>query len=131
MAAGTVVAGRWELFVTALAHRIARFPAAGQVAIKERINAITLAPADDFRRDSDLFGEQVHTAEAQRLIQTAMQRGLQTRDAEMELAGMLSDLGEAVTPLPRRPCTEPRSSSCPPTPDPGASPSRRAPERSG
>jgi len=84
MAAGTVVAGRWELFVTALAHRIARFPAAGQVAIKERINAITLAPADDFRRDSDLFGEQVHTAEAQRLIQTAMQRGLQTRDAEMD-----------------------------------------------
>jgi enoyl-CoA hydratase/carnithine racemase len=84
-------------FVTALAHRIARFPAAGLVAIKERMNAITLAPTDDFRRDSDLFGEQVHTAEAQRLIQAAMQRGLQTRGAEMELGGMLADLGQADT----------------------------------
>ena len=42
-------------FVHALAHRIARFPAAGQAAIKDRVNAITLAPAEDFRRDSDLF----------------------------------------------------------------------------
>jgi len=79
-------------FVTALAQRIATFPAAGVVAIKDRINAITLAPIDDFRRDSDLFGEGVRTAETQRLIQTAMQRGLQTRDAEMELASMLADL---------------------------------------
>ena len=79
-------------FVTALAQRIARFPAAGQVAIKDRINAITLAPTDDFRRDSDLFGEGVRTAETQRLIETAMKRGLQTRDAEMELTSMLADL---------------------------------------
>ena len=79
-------------FVTALARRIARFPAAGQVAIKDRINGITLAPTDDFRRDSDLFGEGVQTAETQRLIETAMKRGLQTRAAEMELASMLADL---------------------------------------
>ena len=79
-------------FVTALARRIARFPAAGQVAIKDRINGITLAPTDDFRRDSDLFGEGVHTAETQRLIETAMRLGLQTRDAEMELASTLADL---------------------------------------
>jgi enoyl-CoA hydratase/carnithine racemase len=84
-------------FVTALARRIASFPGAGQVAIKQRMNAITLAPADDFRRDSDLFGEQVHTAEAQRLIHTAMERGLQTRAGEMELAQMLGGgLGEEV-----------------------------------
>jgi enoyl-CoA hydratase/carnithine racemase len=81
-------------FVAALAHRIARSPAAGQVAIKDRVNAITLAPADDFRRDSDLFGEGVQTAETQRLIQAAMRRGLQTREAEMELEGMLGGLGD-------------------------------------
>jgi hypothetical protein len=46
-------------FVKSLAHRVARFPAAGQVAVKNRINVITLAPAEDFRRDSDLFGEGV------------------------------------------------------------------------
>jgi enoyl-CoA hydratase/carnithine racemase len=79
-------------FVTALAHRIAAFPAAGVAAIKERMNAITLAPADDFRRDSDLFGAQVRTPEAQRLIHTAMQQGLQTRGAELDLAGMLAGL---------------------------------------
>jgi enoyl-CoA hydratase/carnithine racemase len=84
-------------FVRALAQRIARFPAAGQVAIKDRVNAITLAPADDFRRDSDLFGAGVRTAETQRLIQTAIRRGLQTREAEIELAGMLDDLGDELT----------------------------------
>lgn len=31
-------------FVSALAHRIAGFPAAARVALKERINAIALAP---------------------------------------------------------------------------------------
>jgi enoyl-CoA hydratase/carnithine racemase len=79
-------------FVGALAHRIAGFPAAGVVAIKDRVNAITLAPADDFRRGSDLFGEGVRTAAAQDLIQTAMLRGLQTREAEMELSGLLGEL---------------------------------------
>ncbi len=78
-------------FVRALAQRIASFPASGLVAIKDRINAITLAPADDFRRDSDLFGDGVRTAEAQRLIQAAMRRGLQTRGAEMKLATVLGD----------------------------------------
>ena len=89
-------------FVRSLAQRIAMFPAAGQVAIKDRVNAITLAPADDFRRDSDLFGDGVLSPETQRLIQTSMQRGLQTRAAEMELAGMLGDLGDEPAPSSRR-----------------------------
>ena len=56
-------------FVRSLAHRIARFPAAGHVAVKDRVNAIALAPAEDFRRDSDLFGEGVRNPEAQSRIQ--------------------------------------------------------------
>jgi hypothetical protein len=79
-------------FVRSLAHRIASFPGAGHVAVKSRVNAIALAPADDFRRDSDLFGEGVRNPEAQSRIQAAMKRGLQTRDAEMALARMLGDL---------------------------------------
>ena len=82
-------------FVSALAHRIAAFPAAGLVTVKDSVNAISLAPIEDFRRDSDLFREGVGTAETQRLIQTAMKHGLQTRDAELELGAMLGVLGDA------------------------------------
>jgi len=52
-------------FVRSLAHRIAGFPAPGQLAVKERVNAIALASVEDFRRDSDLFGEGVGKPEAQ------------------------------------------------------------------
>ena len=79
-------------FVRSLAHRIAGFPAFSRVAIKNRVNAITLAPADDFRRDSDLFLECARNPEAQSRSQAAMKRGFQTRDAEMNLARMLGDL---------------------------------------
>jgi enoyl-CoA hydratase/carnithine racemase len=79
-------------FVSSLAHRIARLPAAGQAVVKERVNAIALAPIEDFRRDSDLFLEGVRTPESQGLIQAAMKRGFQTRDAELALARMLGDL---------------------------------------
>ena len=77
-------------FVGALAHRIAAFPAAGHAAVKERVNAIALAPVDDFRRDSDRFGSGVTEPEAQARIRTAIERGLQTRDAELDLTRVLS-----------------------------------------
>jgi enoyl-CoA hydratase/carnithine racemase len=79
-------------FVRALAHRIGSFPAAGQAAVKDRVNAIALAPPDDFRRDSDLFGESVRGAEAQARIQAALDKGFQTRDAELDLPRLLGDL---------------------------------------
>jgi enoyl-CoA hydratase/carnithine racemase len=80
-------------FVRSLAHRIAGFPAAGAVALKERINAVALAPAEDFRRDSELFGEVARQPETQRRFGVAMKRGFQTRDGEMALARMVGDLG--------------------------------------
>jgi enoyl-CoA hydratase/carnithine racemase len=81
-------------FVRSLAHRIAAFPAAGHIAVKDRVNAIALAPAEDFRRDSDLFGEGVRNPESQSRIRAAMKRGFQTRDAEIALARMLGDLAD-------------------------------------
>ena len=48
-------------FVRSLAHRIAKFPAASLAQVKDRVNAIALAPIEDFRRDSDLFGEAART----------------------------------------------------------------------
>jgi enoyl-CoA hydratase/carnithine racemase len=79
-------------FVRRLAHRIAKFPAASLVAVKDRVNAIAPAPAADFRRDSDLFGEGVQTHEAQSRFRDALKHGFQTRDAEMDLAALLGKL---------------------------------------
>ena len=82
-------------FVGSLAHRIAGFPAAGQATVKDRVNAIALAPAEDFGRDSDLFGEGVAHPDAQGRISAAMKRGFQTREAEMALARMLGEIDES------------------------------------
>ena len=81
-------------FVRSLAHRIAKFPAAGIVTVKDRVNAIALAPVEDFRRDSDLFGEGASKPEAQKRFQAAMRHGFQTRGAEMDLAGLLGGLAD-------------------------------------
>jgi enoyl-CoA hydratase/carnithine racemase len=78
-------------FVSALAHRIAGFPAAAHAVVKERVNAIALAPVDDFRRDSDLFAEMVRAPEAQRRIAAALKHGLQTRQAELALDRVLAE----------------------------------------
>jgi len=81
-------------FVRSLALRIAAFPALGRVLVKERVNAIGLAPAEDFRRDSQLFLEAGRNPETQARNQAAMKRGLQTREAELALGRMIGDLAE-------------------------------------
>jgi enoyl-CoA hydratase/carnithine racemase len=87
-------------FVKSLAERIARFPAAGHAAVKNRVNAIALAPTEDFRRDSDAFGVGVRDPQAQGRISAAMSRGLQTREAEMNLTRMLVELdGPNIAPV--------------------------------
>jgi enoyl-CoA hydratase/carnithine racemase len=79
-------------FVGALARRIAKFPRAGLATVKDRVNAIALAPTPEFRRDSDVFGEGARTPEYQKRIDTALKLGFQTRSAELDLARLLGDL---------------------------------------
>lgn len=81
-------------FVKLLAHRMASFPAAGRALIKERVNAIALAPLEDFRRDSDLFLDCARNPESQRRTKAAMNLGFQTPKAEMDLDRMLGELVE-------------------------------------
>jgi len=80
-------------FVRSLARRIAGFPAGCRAVLKGRVDAIALAPADDYRRDSDLFLECARDPEAQRRGEAAMKRGMQTRDAEMSFGRLLGELG--------------------------------------
>ncbi len=84
-------------FVRSLALRIAGFPAAGHAVVKERVNAIALPTVEDIRRDSDLFLEGTRTNEFQELTQAALKRGFQTRDAEMDLAGLVVELNKHTT----------------------------------
>jgi len=81
-------------FVRSLALRIAAFPDAGRRIVKQRVDAISLAPIEDFRRDSDLFGEGVGKPESQRQLMAAFKRGFQTRQAEMSLGRLLGELAD-------------------------------------
>jgi len=85
-------------FVRSLAHRIAGFPAAGHLVVKERVNAIALAPTEDFRRDSDLFVEGLRSPDTQNRLKAAFKRGFQTRDAELALGKLV---GHEKGALPR------------------------------
>jgi enoyl-CoA hydratase/carnithine racemase len=98
-------------FVSSLAHRIAAFPAAGRLVVKDRVNAIALAPTDDFRRDSDLFVEAVRQPEAQGLLEAALRGGFQTREAEMDLASMLGDLARGDMSSTTQPKPTPKEST--------------------
>jgi hypothetical protein len=80
-------------FAARPAKASASLPQAGQVALKDRVNAIALAPVEDFRRDSDLFGEEVRKPEAQSRIGAAIARGFQTRDAELAFSADVGQLG--------------------------------------
>src|SRR6185295_12381820 len=79
-------------FVSSLAHRIAKFPAAGHAVVKNRVNAIALAAAEDIQRDSDLFLEGVSDPEYQERMQAAMKLGFQTREAEVNLGQLVADI---------------------------------------
>jgi len=66
-----------------------------ELAVKKRVNAIALAPVEDFRLDSNLYFDGVRSPDAQRRIATALKHGFQTRDAEMALARLLGDLADS------------------------------------
>ena len=60
-------------------------------AVKDRVNAIALAPVEDFRRDSrSLRARACATPKRKVASSAAMERGFQTRDAEMLALGPLT-----------------------------------------
>jgi enoyl-CoA hydratase/carnithine racemase len=84
-------------FVTTLAHRIGAFPATGHVAVKERVNTISLAPIDDFRYDSDHFGRSARDPHVQARLQAALRNGFQDRESELAFGLLLAQLAGADT----------------------------------
>ncbi|MGF7036822.1 enoyl-CoA hydratase/isomerase family protein [Mucilaginibacter sp. OV119] len=82
-----------EAFVTNLARRIAKFPHQGLLDIKERINAISLAPVEDYRKDSDLFGKATQNPETKERYKTILEKGFQLPgDTELNLGEVLGTL---------------------------------------
>ena len=67
--------------------------------VKDRVNAIALPTVEDIRRDSDLFLEGTRTNEFKELTKAAMKRGFQTRDAEMNLARLVSERARAFVSI--------------------------------
>jgi enoyl-CoA hydratase/carnithine racemase len=83
-------------FVRSLAHRIAGFSSRQPFHDQGTCQCdIALAPVEDFRCDSDLFGESVRKPETQNRLQAALNRGFQTRDAEMNLARFIGELSNS------------------------------------
>jgi hypothetical protein len=62
--------------------------------VKDRVNAIALAPEQDFRRDSDRSADSSARPEVQRRLRAAIERGFQTRVGELTLDRVLGDLAE-------------------------------------
>jgi enoyl-CoA hydratase/carnithine racemase len=87
-------AGTLASFVESLAHRIARFPAAGHATVKDRVNAVGLAPVPEYLRDSELFVEGTRRPEFQHRTEIAMKRGFQTHEGELALARLLGELSD-------------------------------------
>ena len=67
-------------------------PPSSALSARRRPEPNRPAPVEDFRHNSDLFGEGARNAEAQSQFQAAFKRGFQTRDAEMDLGRLLGDL---------------------------------------
>ncbi|NPD70031.1 enoyl-CoA hydratase/isomerase family protein (plasmid) [Lichenicola cladoniae] len=79
-------------FVSRMAHRIASFPPAGALSIKSRVNAVALAPVEEFRTDSNLFAEGVSDPATQFRMKAAFKAGFQTREPELDLASLVEGL---------------------------------------
>ncbi|MDP9077669.1 MAG: enoyl-CoA hydratase/isomerase family protein [Bacteroidota bacterium] len=80
-------------YVSTLAHRIAGFPLQGLLDIKERINAIALAPIEDYRRDSELFGKAVQNPETKERYKAILDLGFQhPGNTELNLGKVLGEL---------------------------------------
>jgi enoyl-CoA hydratase/carnithine racemase len=80
-------------FVQALAFRIAKFPPAGVIAIKRRINDISLPPLADVRTDGALFQQTIGQPRAQARTKELLEGGMQTRSIlEREFADALGRL---------------------------------------
>ncbi len=88
-------AGEIGPFVTALAHRIASFPAAAVRLAKRSVDAVTQPLADGLAEEGYLFQTLIRTPEARAAMARFLAIGGQTREGELRVADLSGQLGDS------------------------------------
>jgi enoyl-CoA hydratase/carnithine racemase len=82
-------------FVARLAERIASFPAEAIALAKEAVNAAEQPTADGLLDEAHCFNRSLATAAARERMARFLALGGQTREVELDLAGLVEQLGSA------------------------------------
>lgn len=80
--------------VERLAYRVASFPAEAIALAKEAVNAAELPTAQGLLEENHCFNRSVATPAARRRMARFMELGGQTREGELDLAGLVEKLAE-------------------------------------
>ena len=81
-------------FVSALARRIASFPAPAIALAKQAVDGCDLPLLDGLREEAYLFQQLIRTPEAQANMKRFLEIGGQTRDGELRVGELGGELGE-------------------------------------
>jgi len=79
-------------FVERLAHRIASFPAEAIALAKAAVNAAELPTLEGLLEEADCFNRSLASAAAQERMESFLASGGQTREAELDLGGLIERL---------------------------------------
>ncbi len=83
-----------EPFVEGLARRIASFPGEAISLAKESVNAAALALDEGLKEEDYLFQRSIRSDAAQTRMRRFLEAGGQTRDGEIDVAGLVGRLGD-------------------------------------
>lgn len=81
-------------FVSDFARRIASFPKAALMTIKDRSNLIGFASLEELEKDNEIFSQTAGTPETQRRVKMLFEQGMQQRsEVELNFGRAIAELG--------------------------------------